>query len=49
MTAARTMRVTISGIYSEYEVPYNPDRWNGWAIPASPSIRSANWEQRPMR
>jgi hypothetical protein len=33
MTAARTMRVTISGIYSEYVVPYNPDRWNGWGIP----------------
>ncbi|ORT46837.1 hypothetical protein [Frankia sp. KB5] len=33
MTAARTMRVTISGLYSEYEVPYNPDRWNGWGIP----------------
>ena len=28
-----TMRVTIAGIYSEYEVPFNDDRWNGWGIP----------------
>ena len=33
MTAARTMRVTISGVYSEYEVPANDDRWNGFAVP----------------
>ncbi|KLL09875.1 MULTISPECIES: hypothetical protein [Protofrankia] len=33
MTAARTMRVTISGVSSEYEVPANDDRWNGFAVP----------------
>ncbi|WP_055752607.1 MULTISPECIES: hypothetical protein [Frankia] len=33
MTAARTMRVTISGVYTEYEVPANDDRWNGFAVP----------------
>ncbi|KPM50255.1 hypothetical protein ACG83_41285 [Frankia sp. R43] len=33
MTPAATMRVTISGVYSEYEVPATDERWNGWAVP----------------
>ncbi|MCK9903909.1 hypothetical protein CC117_27690 [Parafrankia colletiae] len=33
MTPTATMRVTISGVYSEYEVPASDERWNGWAVP----------------
>ncbi len=29
----RTMKVTISGLYSVYDVPDNKRRWNGFAVP----------------
>jgi hypothetical protein len=33
MTPTATMRVTISGVFTEYEVPASDERWNGWAVP----------------
>ncbi|CAO5187549.1 conserved hypothetical protein [Frankia sp. AiPs1] len=33
MTSKRTMHVTISDVFSEYEVPASDDSWNGFAVP----------------
>jgi len=32
MTSPRTMRVALDGT-RDYDVPYNPVRWNGFAVP----------------